>query len=118
MIDPQDPEAYRTAVLDWDELADPEHAEMLDLYRTLILLRREHPDLADPDLVAVAVDYDEAAGWVVVHRGSLRVAVNLAPTEQDVPMPAGEILLRTGPAAANADGLRMAPQTAAIVRPA
>jgi maltooligosyltrehalose trehalohydrolase len=116
MIDPQDPAAYRTAVLDWSELAAPAHVETLDLYRRLIALRAAESDLADPDLLRVALDYDQDAGWLVVHRGTLRVLVNLAPSEQAVPVAAGEVVLATGRAEAVDGGLRLGAQSAAIVR--
>ncbi|MGQ4819523.1 DUF3459 domain-containing protein, partial [Enterococcus faecium] len=61
-------------------------------------LRRAHPDLVDADLSAVQVNWDDADRWMVVHRGSLRVAVNLAdqPREIDLDIPAGEVLFATG----------------------
>ena len=54
MIDPQDPEAYRTAILDWSEPEQGDHAAMLGLYRSLIALRAAEPDLRDGDLHRVA----------------------------------------------------------------
>jgi maltooligosyltrehalose trehalohydrolase len=116
MIDPQDPSAYRSAILDWTELAAPAHVEMLDLYRRLIALRAAEPDLADPDLLRVAVDYDEDARWLVVHRGAFRVVANLGATEQAVPLAAGEIVLATGSAEALDGTVRLGPESAAIVR--
>ena len=124
MVDPQDPAAYHDSVLNWEEAGTGEHAEMLELYRTLIRLRREEPSLAEPWLTSVKVDYDEGHNWVVVHRGPLRVVANLASQQQSVPVPgASEIIFATD--AANlvpdtadpaAGGLRLAPESAAIVR--
>ncbi len=116
MIDPQDPQAYRTAILDWAESEHGEHAQVLDLYRRLIALRATEPDLRDPDLAAVAVDFDEDARWVVVHRGAFRVVANLADTPTAVPLPAGEIVLATGETTPGMDGLRLAGRSAAILR--
>jgi maltooligosyltrehalose trehalohydrolase len=116
MIDPQDPAAYRTAILDWSELVDAPHAEMLDLYRRLIALRAAEPDLADPDLTRVAVEYDEDARWVVVARGGLRVLVNLGPQAQRVPSPASEIVLATGAADVVDGGVRVAAESAVVSR--
>ncbi len=96
MIDPQDPAAYHGSVLNWAESETGPHAEMLALYRRLIRLRRDEPSLADPSLEQVAVDFDEDRNWVVVHRGRLRVVVNLAAREQTVPVPgAVQIVLAT-----------------------
>lgn len=115
MVDPQDPAAYRSAVLDWSELGSPGHAPMLALYRDLIALRAAQPDLRDADLSAVRVDYDESAAWLVVHRGSLGVAVNLADTPQTVPTAAGDIVFATDAAAIVDTGVALAATSAAIV---
>ncbi len=118
MIDPQDPEAYRSSVLKWDEVAEAGHAEVLDLYRRLIALRAAEPELADGDLTAVQVDYDEDERWAVVHRGSLRVVVNVGSGPLTVPVHAAEVLLSTGQTT-SADGtLTLAAESAAIVRSA
>ena len=69
MLDPQDPLAFQTAKLNWFELAAAPHRNVLALYRRLIQLRRAEPDLHDVRLSEVTVDYDEAARWLVLHRG-------------------------------------------------
>ncbi|MCW2524086.1 MAG: malto-oligosyltrehalose trehalohydrolase [Frankiales bacterium] len=116
MIDPQDPQAFRQAKLRWDELEQTEHAQMLDLYRRLLRLRREHPDLANPRLDEVRVDFDEQARWMVIHRGRLAVAVNLAEQAQTVLTPPGAILIATDDAAASGpDGVRLPAQSAAVL---
>jgi maltooligosyltrehalose trehalohydrolase len=116
MIDPQDPEAYRSAILDWSEPTTGEHAQVLDLHRGLIALRAAEPDLHDGELSNVKVDVDEDARWLVVHRGAFRVAANLADTAQRLAVEGGEIVMATGTATASADGLTLAGQSAAIVR--
>jgi maltooligosyltrehalose trehalohydrolase len=116
MIDPQDPAAYREAVLDWSEPAAAEHAAVLDLYRRLTALRAAEPDLRDPHLDRVRVEFDEDARWLVVHRGAFRVAANLAGQEARVPVSGGDVVLATGEATPGPDGLRLGPQTAAVLR--
>jgi maltooligosyltrehalose trehalohydrolase len=119
MVDPQDPAAYRNAVLDWAEAGTGSHAELLELYRRLIRLRRELPSLSDPVLAAVTVDFDSERDWLVVHRGELRVAVNLAGRQQDVPVAGARKIVLATDAASLADGgatVRLAPESAAIVR--
>ena len=96
MLDPQDPLAFQTAKLNWSELSAAPHRNMLALYRRLIELRRTEPDLQDSGSTAVAVDYDEAARWLVVHRGGLRIAANFDEAPQVVPGLAGEVVLATG----------------------
>jgi maltooligosyltrehalose trehalohydrolase len=116
MIDPQDQRAFYDAILNWNELAEPEHRAMLGLYRSLIALRHAEPDLADPRLDLVEVDFDEDARWLIVRRGELRVVLNLADTDQSITVSAGEILLATGPIDLERGGVRCGARTAAIVR--
>jgi len=116
ILDPQDPRAYEEAILDWSEPAKDGHAEVLDLYRRLTALRAAEPDLRDPHLDQVQVEYDEAAQWLVVHRGSFRVAANLADDEATLPVAGGQVVLATGAAEAGPERLRLAGQSAAIVR--
>jgi maltooligosyltrehalose trehalohydrolase len=115
MIDPQDPAAYREAVLDWAESRAPDHAAVLGLYRELIALRSEHADLRDPRLDRVKVDFDEAARWVVVHRGRFRVVANLAGDELSFDVTARRIVLATGRARLDGAVLHLAGESAAIV---
>jgi maltooligosyltrehalose trehalohydrolase len=98
MIDPQDPEAFFGAKLDWSEIVEPGHASMLRLYRDLIRLRRALPELRDPRLDRVDVEFDEEAGWMTIRRGSLLVMANLADVDQALPAPRGELVLATEPA--------------------
>ncbi len=116
MIDPQDPAAYRSAILDWDEAIRPEHAAVLALYRSLIALRAAEPALRDPRLDAVRTEYDEDAGWIVVHRGPLRVIANLASASRRVPCRAAVIILATAPAELADDGVDLGAESAVIVR--
>ncbi|MFJ3926759.1 malto-oligosyltrehalose trehalohydrolase [Streptomyces sp. NPDC090022] len=77
--DPQDPATRERSCLDWSEPEKAPHARLLDWYRTLITLRRTHPDLRDPDLAAVRVAFDEERRWLTFRRGDVRVVVNLSP---------------------------------------
>jgi maltooligosyltrehalose trehalohydrolase len=117
MPDPQDPDSYRQAILDWSELARPGHRELLGLYRELIRLRAAEPDLADPQLDQVVVDYDEQQRWLRIGRGSCTVAINLATEPRSIPLtePA-ELLLATDTAKLTDTEVGLAGQSAAIVR--
>jgi maltooligosyltrehalose trehalohydrolase len=117
MLDPQDELAYTGAILKWDELNEPEHAGMLDFYRQAIALRAAEPDLRNPRLDEVQVDFDESNRWLVVHRGQFRIAINLGETDQVVPSGSvGEIVLATGSAVPVAGGVRLGAEVAAVVR--
>jgi maltooligosyltrehalose trehalohydrolase len=117
MIDPQDPAAFTGAKLVWDEVGEPSHASMLELYRELLRLRREFPELADPRLDQVQVDFDEDERWLLVHRGSLLVAANLAAATRVLSTGGTRLLLSTGAATVlSADQVSLAPQSAAIIQ--
>ncbi|CAN5251092.1 malto-oligosyltrehalose trehalohydrolase [soil metagenome] len=116
--DPQDPTTYTRSRLDWTELDRDPHRDLFGLHQRLIRLRRAEPDLSDPRLSRVRVDYDEAARWLVVHRGRLRVACNLAGHEQRVPLDApAEVLVGTHPSvAAIGTEVELPAESAAVLR--
>jgi maltooligosyltrehalose trehalohydrolase len=97
VVNPQDPAAFTGAKLKWAESIEPGHADMLTLYRSLLALRRQHPDLADPRLDGVSVDFDQDAQWVIVHRGAFDVLANLADHAQPLPAASGDVLFSTDP---------------------
>ncbi|HYT10439.1 MAG TPA: DUF3459 domain-containing protein, partial [Mycobacteriales bacterium] len=116
--DPQDPQTFRRSKLDWSEVEHDGHAEMLEWYRRLLALRRQRPGLSDPRLHAVEVAYDEQARWLVVTRGTLRVAVNLAASRQAVPldgMPVGVLLSSVPGFVYRTGGIELEPASIAIV---
>ncbi len=100
--DPQDPETFIRSKLDWDEPAAPEHARILSLYRDLLVLRRSRSELTDPRFGRIRVDADDAGRWIVIDRGGVVIAANLADRPRTVPLPRpatggkpAEILLAT-----------------------
>ncbi|MGI9589068.1 MAG: DUF3459 domain-containing protein, partial [Dietzia maris] len=98
VADPQDPETFRRSVLDRTEQSVDEHAEILRTYRALIALRKAEPELSDPWLGSVRVDCGVEADdnrWLVVHRGSLALVVNLGTEPSRVPL-AGEAVFASG----------------------
>jgi maltooligosyltrehalose trehalohydrolase len=93
--DPQDPQTFQRSKLDWDEVHTGEHAGLLDLYRALVTLRHNEPDIADPWLDHLVVDYDEDQRWFTMQRGRFTAAFNLG--EQAVTVPVrGEVVLAWG----------------------
>ncbi|MBO3744618.1 malto-oligosyltrehalose trehalohydrolase [Streptosporangiaceae bacterium NEAU-GS5] len=91
--DPQDEDAFLRSKLKWDEVAEDAHTSLLGWYRDLIALRKSYPELADSRLDRVAVEFDEEARWIVVSRGSLRVAANLGDFSTPVRLSPGSVLL-------------------------
>jgi maltooligosyltrehalose trehalohydrolase len=93
--DPNDPVTFERSKLDWDQAAGP----VLELWRTLLALRREVPALGNcrRDLTAARVDPERRL--VVMERGdpdgSLAVVVaNLGPRSQHCPVDTGKLRLR------------------------
>jgi maltooligosyltrehalose trehalohydrolase len=71
---------------------------MLGLYRSLIALRRERPELVDPGLDGFDVRSAPDDSWIVVRRGDLHLVCNLGGTPATVPLEgrAGAVLLSWG----------------------
>lgn len=95
--DPQDPQTFLRSKLDWDQVGAPEHADLLAFYRGLITLRRTEPDLRDPWLTDLGVDFDEDSRWIVLRRGAMAIACNLGERSATVPV-TGEVVLAWGDA--------------------
>lgn len=113
--DPQDPQTFQRSKLDWDETESGDHAALLDLYRDLIALRRTEPDLADPWLEHLSVDYDEDQRWIIVHRGRLRLVCNLSAQTVSVPVH-GELMLSWGSPTLAADNVALEGYSFAVLR--
>ncbi|ORV19109.1 malto-oligosyltrehalose trehalohydrolase [Mycobacterium celatum] len=94
--DPQDPQTFQRSKLDWDEVDAGEHLRLLQVYRDLIRLRHNEPDLADPWLDDLAIDYDEDQRWIVMRRGRFRIACNLGADAAAIPV-TGEVMLEWDP---------------------
>ncbi|KQO39491.1 malto-oligosyltrehalose trehalohydrolase [Aeromicrobium sp. Leaf245] len=75
--DPMDHATVERSTLRWDELDDPAHRAVLETYRSLVALRREHPELRDPSLADLVVEVSDDDRHVVMHRGPFRVEVDL-----------------------------------------
>ena len=84
--DPQDPETFQRSKLNWAEVGVGAHAKLWSVYRDLIALRHREPELADPWLDHLRVDYDEAQRWIVMHRGTLAIVCNLGEQPATVPV--------------------------------
>ena len=86
--DPKSPQTCTDSTLDWAELAGERDQHLLGWYRALIGLRRTRPELSDGRWDRVRVTWSEEDRWLVVRRGHVAIAVNLAAERQKVPLPA------------------------------
>lgn len=113
--DPQDPQTFLRSKLDWSEPGEAGHAELLEFYRGLISLRRTEPDLADPWLPHLRVEFDEGQRWIVLRRGRIAIACNLGAEPVSVRV-GGQPLLGWG-APAVAESATMLPgHSVAVIR--
>ena len=89
--DPEKPETFQRSKLNWNEIHDGRHAEMLDWYRRLIHLRRTTLALNDGELRNTKVSFDEEKCWLVMDRGGeqcmVKVLCNLGENAVELPNP-------------------------------
>lgn len=96
--DPMDPATRDSAVLDWDQRDHKHHGLLLETYRSLIALRRDEPELADPRLDRFEVVASGDGRRLVLVRGGLRVVCNLDPVDGEVELdaPPRELVFANG----------------------
>jgi maltooligosyltrehalose trehalohydrolase len=92
--DPQDPATFERSKLDWSELDEQPHADLLEWHRDLIALRREWPELADGRMDRVEVEHGD--DWLTMTRGRITVACNFGEGEATVPARGGRVLMTSG----------------------
>ena len=88
---PQELETFARSKLNWSELEEPPHAEILEWYRQLIHLRHANRSRQDRrGRIKAAVNADPKAGSLRFVHGEVLCAFNFAATPQRVRMPIGE----------------------------
>ena len=115
--DPMSPATVERSRLDWKELSIPEHRSMLELYRGLIALRHQHRELADPRLDEFTVETGPGGRWLLLHRGTLRVACHLGGEVDNIRLdrPVGKVLLASAEVTHAGHVLEMPPESFAVV---
>jgi maltooligosyltrehalose trehalohydrolase len=113
--DPQDPATFERSKLNWDEVDEREHGRLRRLYRDLIALRHNEPDMADPWLDHLQIDYDEDQRWIVMHRGALAIACNLGAEAVQIPV-TGEVALAWGEPSVGAETTQLQSHSFVILR--
>jgi maltooligosyltrehalose trehalohydrolase len=116
--DPEKAETFERSKLNWGEVNEGEHAEMLDWHRQLIRLRREIPSLTDGEPGHTSVSYSEQDRWLSMERGDVIVSCNLGGTEGTFPVPdGGRVILSSREAPLVLDGaVTVPPDTVVIIR--
>ena len=91
--DPEDPASFLRSKLDWSEVTQGAHAEMLDWYRSLIHLRRAAPSLNNGEPGNIRIAWDEQKRWLCFDRGSIRLGCNLGKADYKIDVPGGSRIL-------------------------
>ena len=116
---PQAPETFKRSKLNWSELPNPPHYQLLDWHQRLIRLRQAEALLTDGRLESVKTHFDEAARWLVMERGAISVACNLAESSQRISLRTGDhrTLLASDPdAQVLNDGVILPPDSVVILK--
>ena len=69
------------------------HARILALYRALIALRRDAPDLTDPAFGSLEADADEDTRLFRLRRGGTLIVVNFSAETGRMPVPPSSTVL-------------------------
>ncbi len=75
--DPESPETFQRSKLNWSEVHEGQHAEMLEWTKQLIRFRRSSPSLNDGDTGHLRVRFDEQKRWLSMQRSGVIVLANL-----------------------------------------
>jgi maltooligosyltrehalose trehalohydrolase len=87
--DPQAESTFQQSKLNWDELPEDYHQEMLAWYKELIQVRRRIPALVDGRMERVKTVFDENARTLVVEREGTFLVANLGLDERELDLPIG-----------------------------
>lgn len=114
--DPQDLDTFSRSKLDWNELEQPVHADLLELNQRLIRLRRAYPDLSDPRFDHGTATSNDDEGWLLVERSNVALVINFRSSEVSVEVEGvSENLLTVGDCTLADGRVRLAPYSAVAV---
>ncbi len=115
--DPEDSTTFGNSKLNWNEIGEGIHAEMLDWVRALIALRRRTPALNNGDLHAEQIEFDEAKRWLTMRRGDVCLMLNIGEESVNLPKPARFVLsLASDPSVAvRGEEVTLPPDNAAVL---
>jgi maltooligosyltrehalose trehalohydrolase len=86
--DPQDPSTFERSKLDWAEIREPWHAEMLDWYRALVALRKSRSRHVAPGKAKVR--FDVKAQWLRFEYAGVLAMFNFTGVPRRIALPKGE----------------------------
>ncbi|HLI80775.1 MAG TPA: malto-oligosyltrehalose trehalohydrolase [Candidatus Binataceae bacterium] len=92
-IDPQSQEAFDSSKLDWREVEQPRHQELLKFHRELLALRKRHKCLSNCRKDLTSVEFNQAERWITIERrddSGERALIVCNLDNQRVEIPIGE----------------------------
>jgi maltooligosyltrehalose trehalohydrolase len=87
--DPTQPSSFLASKLNWNELDDPDHADMLAWYKSIIALRRRLSALTTGRLELTTARFDDNEQWLYVERGPIKIVCNFSDRDATIPCPSG-----------------------------
>ena len=113
--DPQDEATFERSRLKWDEIEEPEHADILKWYMKLIALRRFVGDFVSAE---VEVNFSEEDRWLVLWRGRFLIAFSMASNVMTLPFSSDAEMVLKSSDAVSLDGgsLTLVPDSVAVLR--
>jgi maltooligosyltrehalose trehalohydrolase len=117
--DPQAIATFERSRLDWSEVSQPGHADLLDWHQRLIALRESEPALRDGDFTKTSAACDEEKQWLTMERPPFVVTCNWGKNPARVPMPKGgfQICLASVPLERMENGaVLLPPDSVAVLR--
>src|SRR5262249_35115398 len=84
--DPNAKETYLRSKLDWHNMDESAHRDMLEWYRKLIALRRQVSAFTTGRLDIVSAEFDSEREWLRVVRGQASVLCNFSVEPQRIPV--------------------------------
>ena len=113
---PESRETFERSKLNWDEVNEGVHAEMLSWMKQLIHLRRSSPSLNDGDTGHTKVKFSESERWLAMRRGYVHVLCNLGEASHCFDDPGCELVLTSAEGVERVDGkISVPPDTVAIL---
>ena len=85
--DPQAVATFERSKLDWAEIREPPHADLLDWYRALIALRKSRAERAP---TKAKVRFDAKADWLRFEYAGVLAVFNFAGVPRRIALPKGE----------------------------
>jgi len=115
--DPEKRETFERSKINWEELSQSTHAEMLAWYRDLISLRRSTPSLNNGEPGNTSATFNEEEQWLCMRRGSIIVACNFSDENRTTPgHPAMRLLLASLPEVSLQEkSVKLPPESVAII---